>query len=262
MNAHILVVEDDEDLRVVLADNLEDEGHRVTAVATVAAAARALGLPPDGGAGPATAVAEPPEPVDLVVLDVMLPDGDGYTLCRQYRAARGPAPVLMLTARRLEDDLITGLEAGADDYLAKPYRLRELLARVKALLRRGGPLGHATGPGAPAPGAAAPGAPTEAGPAFGPYRLDLRARLVRGPAGPVALTRTEYDLLAWLVQHTGVAHSRDALLDGVWGADVVVDPRTVDNFVMNLKRKLDWTPECAWRIAAVRGVGYRFEVDA
>lgn len=234
MSAQILVVEDDEDLRVVLADNLEDEGYAVQAVATMAEAEAALGL---GAAAGQEALA-----VDLVVLDVMLPDGDGYSLCRRYRAAGGAAPVLMLTARRLEDDLVTGLEAGADDYLAKPYRLRELLARVKALLRRGGAATADTEPG------------------FGEYRFERKARLLIGPEGPVPLTRTEYDLLAWLAAHQGAAHSRDTLLDAVWGADVVVDPRTVDNFVMNLKRKLAWTPEVPWRIAAVRGVGYRFEV--
>jgi DNA-binding response OmpR family regulator len=238
MSARILVVEDDEDLRVVLADNLEDEGYAVLAVATVAEAEAALGL-----TGGTALTVDTDQAVDLVLLDVMLPDGDGYNLCRRYRKAGGDAPVLMLTARRLEDDLVTGLEAGADDYLAKPYRLRELLARVKALLRRRG------------------AATADIEPGFGAFHFDHKARLLVGVEGPVALTRTEYDLMAWLAAHAGSAHSRDTLLDAVWGADVVVDPRTVDNFVMNLKRKLAWTAEANWRIAAVRGVGYRFEVD-
>ena len=119
--AAILLVEDDESLRLALADNLEAEGHAVE-VAADGAAARALLAA---------------KRFELVLLDVMLPDTDGYTLARELRAARNPARILMLTARTLEDDLVRGFEAGADDYLEKPYRLRELLARVKALLRRG-----------------------------------------------------------------------------------------------------------------------------
>lgn len=231
----LLVVEDDDNLRMALRDNLEDEGHAVVEASTLAAAEAAV-------AG---------RPFDLIVLDVMLPDGDGYTWCRRLRAGAlgGPraVPVLMLTARSLEDDLVTGLDAGADDYLTKPYRLRELLARVRALLRR---------PSAPAE-------PSDRGPdrvPFGRFTLDRLARTVTGPEGPVGLTRTEFDLLAWLSIHPGRAFDRDSLLDAVWG-EVVVDPRTVDNFVSNLKKKLGWRRGLDWRIATVRGVGYRMEID-
>lgn len=226
--SRILVVEDDENLRLALADNLEDEGHTVQTAGSVAEARAAL------------ASGDP----DLIVLDIMLPDGDGYAVCSDYRAAGGAAMVLMLTARTLEDDLVRGFDAGADDYLAKPYRLRELLSRVSALLRRAGR------------------APVQAAAGFCDIVIDTDAREVRTPAGPVALTRTEFDLLRYFVDEQGKARSRNEILDAVWGADVIVDGRTVDNFVSSLKKKLGWRAEAGWRIRTVRGVGYRFEVDA
>ena len=223
----ILVVEDDENLRLVLVDNLREAGHAVDAAATVADA-RAAWVSRDYG---------------LVILDVMLPDGDGYSLCRERRGAADDTPVLMLTARSLEDDVVRGFEEGADDYLPKPYRLRELMARVAALLRRT----RATDD----PGDVR----------FGEWRLLRGAREVRGPSGVVELTRREFDLLAWFAGHVGEALARDDLLDAVWGVDVVVDTRTVDNFVSSLKRKLRWKTSDPWRIRTVRGVGYRFERD-
>jgi DNA-binding response OmpR family regulator len=139
---------------------------------------------------------------------------------------------------------VRGFESGADDYLAKPYRLRELLARVDALLRRAG----------------ARRAP--AGLRLGAVAIDREARTVHDAAGAeVSLTRTEFDLLVFFVEQAGVALSRDTILDAVWGEDVVVDPRTVDNFVSNLKKKLDWRPDAGWALHAVRGVGYRLEID-
>jgi DNA-binding response OmpR family regulator len=175
-----------------------------------------------------------------VVLDVMLPDGDGYALCRQLRAAGHTARVLMLTARALEDDLVTGLDAGADDYLIKPYRLRELLARVRALLRRG--------------------AEPASAPAIlrcGAYRVDLRAREVLAEGGgSVALTRTEFDLLSFLLHHPGRAIPREEILNAVWGNGLAIDDHTVDNFVSQLKRKLG----AGVPIRTIRGVGYRLDL--
>jgi DNA-binding response OmpR family regulator len=226
-STRLLLVEDDENLRVVLSDNLEDEGFEVRAVAK--------------GRDALVAVSE--REFDIVVLDIMLPDIDGYAVCRELRAAGCAAGVLMLTARTLEDDLIRGFDAGADDYLAKPYRFRELLARVRALARRRGD----------------PAGPTEG---FAGIAIDRRARSIRGRDGrPIELTRREFDFLLYLVDHRGEALSRDTILDRVWGSDVVVDPRTIDNFVSSLKRKLGWTPDCGFNIRALRGVGYRFEVD-
>lgn len=224
----ILVVEDDENLRLALCDNLEDEGYDVVGVA-------------GGRAALESAQSRPPQ---LVVLDIMLPDLDGYAVCRSLRQTGCTAKVLMLTARTLEDDVVRGLDAGADDYLAKPYRLRELLARIRALLRR-----------------AAASIPAAAPAKLPGFSLDPDARtLVHQQRGPVALTRTEFDLLVFLLRHAGKAKARDEILQEVWGADVVVDPRTVDNFVSNLKRKLGWTKDAHYAFVAVRGVGYRLEL--
>jgi DNA-binding response OmpR family regulator len=220
----VLVVEDDENLRVVLRDNLEEEGYRVTDAASAAAARAAI----DGGR------------YDLVILDVMLPDGDGYALCRELRAAGNKARVLMLTARALEDDLVTGLDAGADDYLVKPYRLRELLARARALLRRGAE--------------PAPAAPEVL--RCGGYRVDLQAREVFADGGAsVPLTRTEFDLLCFLLRHPGRAIAREEILKAVWGDGIAIDDHTVDNFVSQLKRKLG----ASVPIRTIRGVGYRLD---
>ena len=222
----VLVVEDDDNLRLPLVDVLEDEGFVVAAAATGEAALR-------------SAAQDAP---DVVILDIMLPDIDGYALCRRLRAAGSRAGVLMLTARTLEDDIVRGFDAGADDYLSKPYRLRELLARVRSLLRRAGT------------------EPSESAIAVGAWSVDRDARRVRRVDGSeLELTRTEFDLLVFLVESPGKALPRDRILEHVWGNDVVVDPRTVDNFVSSLKRKLEWTEGCGFSIRAVRGVGYRFE---
>jgi two-component system OmpR family response regulator len=225
--ASILVVEDDEDLRFVLTDNLDAEGYRVVEASTVRAARREL----ERGS------------FALVILDLMLPDGDGYTLCRELRQNHRQERVLMLTARTLEDDVVHGFEAGADDYVLKPYRLRELLARVKALVAR-------------RRDEAAPRRLTLPG-----FELDMEARTLYCERGPIALTRTEFDVLSALLKHKGVALARDQLIDEAWGRDVVVDPRTVDNFVASLRKKLGWQPDHPWRLVTVRGIGYRLEVE-
>jgi DNA-binding response OmpR family regulator len=226
--AAVLIVEDDENLRLTLADNLEDEGYAVDHHSSASAALEAARE----------------RDYEVVILDIMLPDIDGYAVCRKLRQAGCRAGILMLTARTLEDDLVAGFDAGADDYLAKPYRLRELLARVGALLRR-----HANTPPAQEEN-------------LGGIRIDRRARKVYGRDGaPVELTRTEFDLLTFLFDHASEALSRERILEEVWGTDVVVDPRTVDNFVSSLKRKLHWEPGCGFAVRAVRGVGYRLELD-
>ncbi|WNG48821.1 response regulator transcription factor [Archangium minus] len=224
----ILLVEDDLNLRLALRDNLENQGGYTVEEATTVAEARAH-LARRG--------------FQLILLDVMLPDGDGYTLCRALRQEGVTTPVLMLTARTLEDDVVRGFEAGAQDYLGKPYRLRELLARVGALVRRGG------------------GVPVQVL-RFAGYRMDLDRRKVETPEGKmVELTRTEFDLLAFLVRERERALRRDEILDAVWGRDVVVDPHTVDNFVSSLKRKLGWNSASRFTIQTVRGVGYRMELE-
>ncbi len=214
----LLLVEDDENLRVTLADNLEEQGYAVVQAATVKSAWDAL-----------TA-----KRFDVVVLDLMLPDGDGYALCRKLRAAGHGARVLMLTARSLEEDLVRGFDAGADDYLSKPYRLRELLARISALVRR-----------TPAETTAH---------RLGAFEVNEGTRSVTGPKGAVELTRKEFDLLVLLLKAGDQVLSRDQILDAVWGADVVVDTHTVDNFVSSLKKKLKGD---GFELKTVRGVGFR-----
>lgn len=217
MSARVLVVEDDSTLRLALCDNLEDEGYAVSSAATLAEARKVL-----GAAAP-----------DVVVLDLMLPDGDGTLLCRELRKARTTARILMLTARTLEDDLVKGFEAGADDYLAKPYRLRELLARIGALARRGA----TTSP--------------DAKHTLGEWTVDESARTVSDAKGKeVELTRKEFELLVFLIKSGDAVATRDAILDAIWG-DVVVDTHTVDNFISSLKKKLKL------EVKTVRGVGFR-----
>ena len=220
MPTRVLVVEDDSTLRLAVTDNLEDEGYAVVATATLAGARAAV-----------TA-----QHFEVVVLDLMLPDGDGTTFCRELRKARHDARVLMLTARTLEDDLVKGFEAGADDYLAKPYRLRELLARVAALARRTvgvAPTTHA----------------------LGHYEVDETKRTVTGPGGGVELTRKEFDLLVCLLRAGDAVVKRDEILDAVWG-EVVVDTHTVDNFVSSLKKKLK-AQTAGFELKTIRGVGFR-----
>ncbi|QDE71273.1 response regulator transcription factor [Myxococcus xanthus] len=225
----LLLVEDDANLRLALRDNLENQGGYAVEEATCVREAREhLGR----------------RDFQLILLDVMLPDGDGYTLCRALREEGVATPVLMLTARTLEDDVVRGFESGAQDYLGKPYRLRELLARVGALVRRSG------------------AAPVK-GLRFAGFRMDLDRRKVETPAGvAVELTRTEFDLLAFLVRERERVLRRDEILDAVWGRDVVVDPHTVDNFVSSLKKKLGWNSTSRFAIQTVRGVGYRMEIEA
>jgi len=226
--ARVLVVEDDPNLRLTLVDNLEEEGYAVEAASTLAEARPRW---------KATAF-------DVVVLDIMLPDGDGYSLCREMRQAGTSSRVLMLTARTLEDDVVRGFDVGADDYVAKPYRLRELLARIRVLARRG-----------------ATAAPPEEVLSFDAFRVDLASRRLLDAGGqPVELTRTEFDLLVYLLRNAGKALTRDQILASVWGEDTVVDAHTVDNFVSNLRKKLEWTPRSRFEICSVRGVGYRMDL--
>jgi DNA-binding response OmpR family regulator len=230
MAQRILIIEDDENLRVALADNLEAEGYAVRTVATGADALRAIET----------------EQFDLLVLDIMLPDTDGYRLCRKLRSKQVDSRILMLTARTLDEDILEGFDAGADDYVAKPYRLALLLARVRALLRRG----EASAPNEPA-----------AALTFDSFCLDPASRVLTDQAGTrVDLTRKEFDLLEYLLRNPGRALSRQQILDAIWGAEVVVDERTVDNFVSSLKKKLGWSERSGFRIVTVRGVGYRMEL--
>ncbi|MGA2113051.1 MAG: response regulator transcription factor [Anaerolineales bacterium] len=233
MGERILVVEDEAGLREALAYNLKREGYGVTAVE-------------DGTSAISSAQREIP---DLVILDLMLPGIDGFEVCRTLRK-QSNVPILMLTARTEEIDRVVGLEVGADDYLTKPFSMRELMARVKALLRRVRMMREETrGEGESA-------APVLE---FGELVIDtLRREVVLG-GRVLAFKPREFDLLVFLARHRGQALSRELLLQRVWGWDFTGDSRTVDVHVRWLREKLEADPAHPSRLITVRGAGYRFE---
>ncbi len=222
----ILVVEDDEDIRELISYNLEREGYTVHAVESGEAALAQLSK----------------RPVDLVVLDLMLPEMDGLQVCRRIRAdaASQHVPVMIVTAKSEETEVVVGLELGADDYLCKPFRTRELVARVKALLRR-----------TAAPAAPAADAVIERGVLF--LHTGRREALLRGK--PLDLTFTEFELLRLLAGRPGWVFSRYQIVDAVRGQDYPVTDRSVDVQLVGLRRKLG---RDAALLETVRGVGYRF----
>jgi len=231
---HLLVVDDDREIRSLVAQFLTKHGFRVTGVKDGAEMMRTL----DGAR------------VDLIVLDLMLPGEDGLSLCRRLRATPQTAqtPVIMLTAMGEETDRIVGLEMGADDYLAKPFSPRELLARIKAVLRR-----------ASAPPVA--GAPAAAGTMlrFEGWSLDLTKRELRSPDGVlVQLSAGEYDLLVAFVEHPQRVLTRDQLLDLARGRSAVPFDRSIDVQVSRLRRKIEPDPAEPTLIKTVRGGGYLF----
>ncbi len=231
---HLLVVDDDREIRSLVAQFLTKHGFRVTGVRDGAEMMRTL----DGAR------------VDLIVLDLMLPGEDGLSLCRRLRATPQTAqtPVIMLTAMGEETDRIVGLEMGADDYLAKPFSPRELLARIKAVLRR-----------VSAPPVA--GAPAAAGAVlrFEGWSLDLTRRELRSPDGVlVQLSAGEYDLLVAFVEHPQRVLTRDQLLDLARGRSAVPFDRSVDVQVSRLRRKIEPDPAEPTLIKTVRGGGYLF----
>ncbi|MGH2586419.1 MAG: response regulator transcription factor, partial [Dehalococcoidia bacterium] len=221
------VAEDERDLNNLLKRHLEDEGHRVV---------QALD-------GPAAVLAAQRERPDLLILDWMLPGLDGLEVCRRVRR-ESIVPILMLTARSEEIDRVLGLEVGADDYLTKPFSIRELLARVRAILRRVELLREATREVSGSSLLAA-----------GQISLDLVRHTASLQGGPLELTPKEFDLLALLLRHPGRAFARDYLVERVWGYDAGGSDRTVDTHILRLRKKLgeagDW-------IETVWGVGYRF----
>ncbi|HEY0638423.1 MAG TPA: response regulator transcription factor [Pseudonocardiaceae bacterium] len=239
--ARVLVVEDDERLAASVRRALEYQDLRVT-------------VAHDGPTALAIAAGERP---DLVILDVMLPGLDGIGVCRALRAAGLAQPlVLMLTARDATADRVAGLDAGADDYLVKPFEYDELLARVRALLRRGRPA-VAAAPG-PAPPVAVPGAgPVPPGPVLrlGDLTVNPASREVRRGDRPVELTALQFELLAWLLRHRGTVLTRQQLLDGVWGGGSAATSNVVDVTVGVLRARLEAGGEPRL-LHTVRGVGY------
>lgn len=225
----VLLVEDDLDLAEPLREELSQEGFSVLHARTGREGLQLLQR----------------EPVDVAVLDVMLPDVDGFSVCREMRA-RSDVPILMLTARGHELDRVTGLEVGADDYVTKPFSFRELVARLRAMLRRR----QLDRGAAPDPGDRI---------TVGEITVDRLARRVWRAGRVVELRQREFQLLEVLISHAGRALSRRELLDRVWGTDWVGDPRTLDVHIRWLREKLEDDPSRPRYIHTVRGYGYRFD---
>ena len=231
--SHILVVEDDAKVRLLLRRCFEGEGFLVS----------------EAGSGTEALERLAAGTFDLVTLDLRLPDGDGLAVGREIRA-RSAVPIIMVTGKGDTIDRVVGLELGADDYIAKPFQLREVVARVRAVLRR------TAGSGPPV---AAAGAPAGDALAFEGWVLDLPKRELRSAAGAVCgLTTSEFDLLKVFATHANRVLSRDQIMDLLRGHDWTPTDRSIDNLVMRLRRKIEPDPERPRLIKSVRGVGYCF----
>ncbi len=226
MNETILIVEDDPNLLEALKYNVLKEGYRAL---TASDGAEALDI----------ARKENP---DLVLLDVMLPTMSGFEVCRILRK-ESHVPILMLTARDDEVDKVVGLDLGADDYITKPFGMRELLARIRATLRRSG----------------IQAAGREASLEFGDVRIDTSRHVMAKAGREIEMTPKEFDLLVFLTTNRGIVFSRDQLLEKVWGYDYAGDTRTVDVHIRWLREKTEDNPEKPAHLITVRGVGYKLE---
>ena len=220
----VLVVEDEPQMRALLTDNLEFEGYHVTAVESAEQAVDEVAR----------------NPVSLVLLDVMLPGMNGFALCERLRTKGARVPIIILTARADEQDRIRGLDLGADDYVSKPFSVRELMARVRAQVRRDDWR-------------------SESGPefTFGDVKVNVRQRLVTRKGKHVPLSAREFELLRYLVAHRNEVVSREQLLRDVWGYHQLSVTRTVDNYVAKLRNQLEPRPHLPRYIVTVHGSGYQ-----
>jgi two-component system response regulator RegX3 len=225
--SRVLVVEDEESFSDALSYMLRKEGFEVSVAAT----------------GPSALTEFDRTGADIVLLDLMLPEMSGTEVCRQLRQ-RSHVPIIMVTARDSEIDKVVGLEIGADDYVTKPYSPRELVARIRAVLRR------------QSPEVAESGAPTLAA---GPVRMDIERHVVTVDGAPVQLPLKEFELLELLLRNAGRVLTRGQLIDRVWGADYVGDTKTLDVHVKRLRSKIEPEPSAPRFIVTVRGLGYKFE---
>jgi two-component system response regulator RegX3 len=225
--ARVLVVEDEESFSDALSYMLRKEGFEVAVAAT---GTEALTEFDRSGA-------------DIVLLDLMLPEMSGTEVCRQMRQ-KSHVPIIMVTARDSEIDKVVGLEIGADDYVTKPYSPRELMARIRAVLRR-----HSDAGVEPSPGALA----------GGPVRMDVERHVVTVAGSAVQLPLKEFELLELLLRNAGRVLTRGQLIDRVWGADYVGDTKTLDVHVKRLRSKIEPEPSAPRYIVTVRGLGYKFE---
>ncbi len=222
----ILIVEDEPAMRAGLRDNLEFEGYTVDGAADGEEGLRKL---LDGA-------------YDLALLDVMMPRRSGLDVCKIARREGVATPIILLTAKGEEFDKVLGLELGADDYVVKPFSLRELLARIKAVLRR-----------QPTPGTAAPSGPVK----IGHLAVDFRTHMALRDGAEIAMTHLELEVLRYLAERPHAVVSRDALLADVWGYDDQPTTRTVDNFILKLRQKLEPEPARPRHLLTVHGVGYK-----
>ena len=223
----VLLIEDEPQMLLGLRDNLELEGYEVQTAA-------------DGDEGLQKAASFQP---DLVILDVMLPRKNGFDVCRELRARSNATPVVMLTARNQETDKVLGLELGADDYVTKPFSITELLARVRAVLRRSA--------GRPAAGAADTYR-------IGDLEIDFRIHQARRGKQRVEFTAREFELLRYFVTHIGQVVTREQILNEVWGYEEFPTTRTIDNFVAKLRQKIEKSPHAPEHILTIHGSGYKF----
>ena len=230
MSKKILIVEDESDLIKLLKYNLEKEGFRVNYAS-------------DGSIALAEVRRDPP---DLVILDLMLPGLDGLEVCRQLRRSDRfvKTPVLILSARGDEADRVVGLELGADDYVTKPFSMREMIARVRALLRRNDT-----------------GSPLRTKVQRGELTIDPAAHSVSVAGRAVDLSALEFRLLHYMAMHPGMVFSRDQLLDSVWGNDRTVTPRSVDVYIRRIREKIELKPQDPAYVQTIHGVGYRFATN-
>jgi DNA-binding response OmpR family regulator len=222
----VLIVEDDAAMLRGLKDNFEAKGYAVVTAA-------------DGEAGLEAALAHKP---DLVLLDIMLPKINGYEICRLVRESGLAMPIIMLTAKGEESDIVLGLNLGADDYVTKPFSIKELLARAAAFLRRGKK-------------------EKEKVYEFGEFKLSVEAKEVTRKGKRIELTPKEYKLLEYFVTKPGRALTRDEILNQVWGFDCFVTQRSIDRCVTTLREKIEARPAKPQFIQTIREVGYRFEPD-
>jgi two-component system, OmpR family, response regulator RegX3 len=235
----LLIVEDDESYREALHAGLSTEGYDIELAA-------------DGTDGLRRFAAHPP---DLVLLDVLLPGMAGTEVCRRMRDI-APVPVIMVTALNTEIDVVLGLELGAADYVTKPYRMRELVARIQAVLRRVSPPPFA-GPA----GTHAEVSSRSDVVSAGPVRVDFARRVVTTGGRPVHLSRREFDMLALLLSPPGQVRTRDELIDRLWSGRDLADTRTLDTHVRRLRVKLERDPARPQYLVTVRGVGFRFDIE-
>jgi DNA-binding response OmpR family regulator len=220
----VLIVEDDPTMLRGLKDNFEFKGYKVITA-------------PDGEKGLNAAMSAKP---DLIILDIMLPKVNGYEICRLLREAKLEMPIIMLTAKGEESDIVLGLNLGADDYVTKPFSIKELLARAAAFLRRSKMQQQDTYE-------------------FGDYTLDIPARKLMRKNKEIELSPKEFNLLEFFVKKQGRALTRDEILNAVWGYDCIVTERSIDRFVTTLRDKIEPKPASPVFLHTIRGIGYKFE---